>query len=1206
MALTVGVDILGHLASDLAIIEVSREALRARRVVATGVGGGVGGSASHYLAGAIAKQSSRLVLLMVAHGDDADDAGEELRDAGAQVLRFPALEVLPGESGVSIDLLAQRLAVVQQVLDWSDAPPPPESTRPAVLVASIQSLMQAVPSAAALPRCVRLVRAGETIAGGPAALVRWLDEAGFRRVDAVEEPGDYAARGGILDIFPPGDAAGETEAGESAASGQSALAILPFASGGVPVRLDFFGDDVERLVEIDVETLAADRAVGGVRLVCAKMDLLPARGAGTGTANPDADGVNLIDLLPAKALAVLHEMSELTEQGRGYFERCLDARGIMGPPAVFRAARERLAGTIEITRGDLARGGEGAVIALPVSAAPPLGTASGGVGGGGEVEAAVRDLAELTDATRGAAPLRVVVFCRNSGEEHRLVELIAQYAPNAAGRIAPAQGFMQAGFVWGDTGGGGSTGGGVLYLPYHELLGRFAARGRVSRLRAGRAMDTFLDLQPGDYVVHSEHGIARYLGLTMLGPKEAPRTHELAATGFGTNKPGPKGTLPKGAAAKKPAPRVPAKSESPASSADAAQEHLLLEFEGGAKLHVPAAKCALVQKYVGGFKGKPPLSTLGGQRWRSQKERVGESVKELAAELLRVRAARESMPGIRYPADTAWQRSFEDEFPYDETDDQVAALAEIKRDMQGARPMDRLLCGDVGYGKTEMAIRAAFKAAEFGKQAAVLVPTTVLAEQHERTFRGRFRDYPFKVASVSRFKTDAEVKATLEEVAAGRVDVIIGTHRLLSKDVRFADLGIVIVDEEQRFGVEHKERLLGLRLTADVLTLSATPIPRTLHMAMLGIRDISSLTTAPADRRAVVTEVIPRNTARLKQIIARELAREGQVYYVHNRVHDILSVADEVQKLAPDARIVVGHGQMPDGQLEEVMLKFVRRQADILVSTTIIESGIDIATANTMIIDDADRFGLADLHQLRGRVGRYKHRAYCYLLLPEDRPVKETARQRLKAIEQFSMLGAGFKIAMRDLEIRGAGNILGPEQSGHIAAVGYEMYCQLLEVAVKELRHEPVASPNETALDLGITGVIPKHYIPSDQRRLEAYRRISLARTAADLAKVSTELMQAYGEPPPPVQRLLDLAEVRIGARSVGIRTLGIRDKDLIMHTDQPGEVAARFADARGQVTQLPPAIAGGLPMVYWRPTSPAAFESGTLLVILLKRLASR
>jgi transcription-repair coupling factor (superfamily II helicase) len=694
-------------------------------------------------------------------------------------------------------------------------------------------------------------------------------------------------------------------------------------------------------------------------------------------------------------------------------------------------------------------------------------------------------------------------------------------------------------------------------------------------------MDTFLELQVGDYVVHSEHGIARYLGLKLLRPREVNPAFSAKLR------------------------REP--DEAKAGDAEA-EEFLTLEFEGAAKLHVPATKCALVQKYIGGFKGKPPLSTLGGNRWRNQKERVTESVKDLAAGLLRVRAARESLPGIRYPGDTPWQREFEDEFPYEETEDQIAALAEIKKDMQSQRPMDRLLCGDVGYGKTELAIRAAFKAVEYGKQAAVLVPTTVLAEQHERTFRSRFKDYPFRVESISRFKTDAEVRDVLSELAQGRVDVIIGTHRVLSKDVRFADLGLVVIDEEQRFGVEHKERLLSLRLTADILTLSATPIPRTLHMAMLGIRDISSLATAPADRRAVVTEVIPRNNIRLKQILDRELAREGQVYWVHNRVYDITSVADEVQKLAPGARVIIGHGQMPDGQLEDVMLKFMRREVDILVSTTIIESGIDNPTANTMIIDDADRFGLADLHQLRGRVGRYKHRAYCYLLLPEDRPLKDTARQRLKAIEQFSMLGAGFKIAMRDLEIRGAGNILGPEQSGHIAAVGYDMYCQLLERSVKEMKNETVATPNETALEIGVTGVIPKGYIPSDQRRLEAYRRLSLAAGPDELRKVESDMTDAYGEPPAAVRRLLDLAEVRIGARLLGIRSMHLREKDLIMVTDQPHAVEARFKGAKGLATILPPQQGGntGLHQVYWRPISPNAFEPNTLVIILRKRLAAQ
>jgi len=440
------------------------------------------------------------------------------------------------------------------------------------------------------------------------------------------------------------------------------------------------------------------------------------------------------------------------------------------------------------------------------------------------------------------------------------------------------------------------------------------------------------------------------------------------------------------------------------------EEYLLLEFAGRSRLYVPVWQAGKVQKYIGGFSSKPKLSPLGGKRWKTQKEQVKEAVRDLASEMLRVQAARESLPGTRYPADTAWQKEFEAEFPYDETEDQLRAIEEIKVDMTGHRPMDRLICGDVGYGKTEVAIRAAFKAVEFGKQVAILVPTTLLAEQHERTFRSRFADYPFTIRSLSRFKTKAEQARVLEQLGQGKVDIIIGTHRLLSKDVNFADLGVVIVDEEQRFGVEHKQALLSLRMTVEVLTLSATPIPRTLHMAMLGLRDISSLTTAPVDRRSVVTEVMPYNEQRIARAIKRELARDGQIYFVHNRVHNIKSVADDIRRLAPDARVLIGHGQMAAGELEEVMRAFINREADILVSTTIIESGIDIPTANTMFIADADRFGLADLHQMRGRVGRYKHRAYCYLLLPAERILTEIAKRRLHAIEEFSMLGSGFKI----------------------------------------------------------------------------------------------------------------------------------------------------------------------------------------------------
>ena len=1178
-------DLLSLFTHDTAIAALAAAVRHSGRAA---VRGSVGGSTS-LVAAALSRLLSAPALLVVAHGDDADAALDDLTSSGAQAARFPALEIAPGERGLSLDLVGERLAAMRTAAQWA-APLPTNSSgiaTPRVLIAPITALMQAVPSAEALDRCLLTLRTGDSPAGGPSSVVRWLDAAGYRRVQTVEEPGDFAPRGGILDIFPPGEA-------DLIEDDHDKL-----LSTGTPVRLDFFGDQIERISEIDIASMAADRTVHGVQLVAAKPEL----------ADTDHAPVSLLDLLPRRALCILHEHLEIIEQARGYWERCTDTTGIFAPPAVLKLARDRLAAFIEVSHyAPYAHGQEGPLIELPVRPVPQLPD---------DIGKAVAEVAALARDDTGSPPTRVVVVCNTGGEESRFRELLREFgtaspAPDApptppAPPTAPPDhlshqtGSLHAGFIWeGSTGGQGGT----LVLPYHELLQRpgITSRARSRRggggsaVRGSRAMDAFLDLEVGDYVVHTEHGIARFGGLILMKP--------WAATG-----PSIDDRLRQIANAR---PAKAARATTGTDHDDDLEEYLTLEFEGNARLHVPAMKIALVQKYVGGHKGKPPLSTLGGNRWRNQKQRVSDGVKDLAAELLRVRAAREHLPGIRYPADTAWQKEFEAEFPFEETQDQLAAIAEIKKDMASPRPMDRLLCGDVGYGKTEVAVRAAFKAAEFGKQVAVLVPTTVLAEQHERTFAQRFKDYPFKVRSVSRFKTDGEIKEALEALRAGQIDVIIGTHRLLSKDVRFADLGVVVIDEEQRFGVEHKERLLALRMTADVLTLSATPIPRTLHMSMLGLRDISNLTTAPADRRAVVTEVIPFNATRIKAAIARELSREGQVYWVHNRVFDIVSRADDVRKLAfdagfPDARVLVGHGQMADGELEDVMLRFMRREADILVSTTIIESGIDIATANTMIIDDADRFGLADLHQLRGRVGRSRHRAYCYLLQPDNRPLKEQALQRLKAVEQFSMLGAGFKIAMRDLEIRGAGNILGPEQSGHIASVGYEMYCQLLDRAVRELKNESIATPNETNVEIGLSGLLPRAYIPSDSRRLDAYRRLSTAATPAELARARTDLEQAYGKPPKPAQRLLDLAEVRVLARALDIRSITVRGPDVVFSTDRPADLVARFKAppaSRGSVAALAPKDKHSPAEVYFRPESKAALEPPTLSTILRKRLA--
>jgi transcription-repair coupling factor (superfamily II helicase) len=1187
-------------------------ALRAgRRVVATG---SAGSSTTAVVAG-LASALRVPIVLVTAHLDDAEEAEQELLGAGVACARLPALPIgasaaSDATSAVYIEAFAERLRVAGVAMKITGETPAPQAA--IVFICPIASLMQLMPPMQQAQRLSLVVREGPLKdrngkvvgSGGPQSLASWLAGVGYTRCEAIEEPGDFSVRGGLIDIFPIAPAT--RDAGEP-----------------VPLRVEFFGNDVERVMEIDQQTLASDRKLDEAQLFAASTET---------TSTTSAATTSFLELLPRESVVILAETLEIVEQGRGYFERVPDGRGIVGPPAVLKLLESRFAALAEVNQFS-----SGAQLAdertdLAISPLPSFSK---------DLPQALQELAELASSgtesgASDAGPSRVLVACHTQGEHQRLQELLAQHAPQllTTGLCDSTVAYVHRGFV---VQGVPLPQARIAVVPFHELVGRFAPRKGVRTVRAGRAMDTFLDFQEGDYVVHVDHGIAKYLGLTLMRPRELPSSEAQTQRRIEASKAGSTAPLSSFASRKK---KLDAKSAAPArgasgnASADAAaeaaieaddaQEYLVLEFASSSRLYVPAMQVDLVQKYIGGFAGKPPLSTLGGQKWKSQKDRVFGSVKDLAAEMLRVRAAREHLPGISYPHDTAWQAEFEAAFPYELTPDQAATLQEMKRDMHANRPMDRLICGDVGFGKTELAIRAAFKAVEFGKQVAVLVPTTVLCEQHERTFKARFAGFPFRIESISRFKTDAEVRAVLSDLRRGAVDVIVGTHRVLSKDVVFADLGLVIVDEEQRFGVEHKEGLLKLRLTVDVLTLSATPIPRTLHMAMLGIRDISSLTTPPADRRAIVTEVTPYNPQRIRQAIARELSREGQIYFVHNRISDLQTVADDVRRLSDNkARVVHGHGQMDAGELEEVMLKFMRREADILVSTTIIESGIDIATANTMIINDADRFGLSELHQLRGRVGRSKERAYCYLLLPEDRPVKDTATKRLRAIEQYSMLGAGFKIAMRDLEIRGAGNILGPEQSGHIAAVGYEMYCQLLEQAAHELKNEaPPVAPSGTSIELGVVGTISKTYIPSDGRRLGVYRRLALAADEQQLHAAWSEVVDAYGTPPLATQRLFDLVQLRLALATRGVRSAAVREKDVVFHTTDPQRLmndlqqdAPRDASLAGTVIMLPPvgeakhvqsstAKAGhaGLPMVYFRPP-PQTMQPQTLLLVLRKRL---
>ncbi|HEX8912040.1 MAG TPA: transcription-repair coupling factor [Humisphaera sp.] len=1088
---------------------------------------GLWGSSVAAVVASLRAELKRPVLLICGHLDEADDLSDDVElFTSARPDALPALELGGSMGRVSEEQVSNRL----QLLAKYAAGIPSDR----VIVAPVQALMQSVPSKDQLKHLIRTLKPGDELE--PEKLIVWLSEHGYNRLEQVEIPGDFAVRGGIIDVYLPGE---HPESPEQV---------------GLCARFDFFGDQIESIKQFDLDSLGSKQPLQQVRLLDLKGQL-PETG----------DSVSLFRYLPDDTVVVLWAPLEIAEQAKAYLDRLPEVKGIYPLNALMRLMQQFT--RLELSQFDqgnvtLLGSTEPARVVIPVQSLQRFET---------EAKKAIRELSELAQSHD------VTVFCENDGERKRFCELMEVEQPGLCDRLTVGLGYLHRGFVFDpaadggadvgahgrvpaldETGGhrkgasgqtktrgagsSGADGDGVgvpsassagmrphaptsgaattdrplALLGHHELFHRYEQRRRVKKSIASRPVDSFLDLKVGDYVVHVAHGIAKFVGMQTIAKD--------------------------------------GKSE----------EYLSLRFADNATLHVPASKINLIQKYVGGFSGHPTLSKLGSGRWEKEKAKVAEAVMDMAADLLDVQAARAAEVGQAFPPDTEWQKEFEAEFPYEPTQDQVTGNEEIKGDMQKPRPMDRLLCGDVGYGKTELAMRAAFKAAEFGKQVAVLVPTTVLAEQHYRSFKERMANYPFQIESISRFRTGKQLKDTLDRTKKGEVDILIGTHRLLSKDVNFADLGLVVVDEEQRFGVTHKERLKQMRKTVDVLTMSATPIPRTLHMSMLGLRDISSLTTAPQDRRSVVTEVMPFDRNRVKLAMLRELQREGQIYFVHNKVSDIIEFADEVQQMVPDARIVIGHGQMGEGEMEEAMMKFIRHEADILVSTTIIESGLDIPNANTIIIDNADRFGLSELHQLRGRVGRWKHRAYCYLLLPADRPVTPIAAKRLKAIEEYSHLGAGFKIAMRDLELRGAGNILGPEQSGHIATVGYEMYCQLLEEATRQLKKEPKAARPEAHVELGVTAYIPKTYIPGDRQRMDIYRRLTRCESLAMLAELEKDVKDAFGEPPRQAIVFFALTEVRLLAQMFGIDSVIRQPPDVVLKVTDGARASFAMTGAPG------------------------------------------
>ncbi len=1073
---------------------------------------GLWGSSARALAAALLPDCPSTLLYVVAHAEAVDEACDDWRLlAGVEPAVFPAWEVLPSEADVSDEVQAERLRLLRRLAAarWAEgaaegagARPRPaaveptarrrggraaeETAPPRVVVTTIQALMQPVPSPRHLAENTLHLEVG---AECPLAEVRrWLAERGFRPAEFVTRPGQFAVRGGILDVFPP------------------------TAPG--PYRIEFFGDEVESLRTFDPATQRslAERdhvAIAFVPVRGAEGPTGSAEGAAPAGPRPPAATTGLLDYLPPDAWVVWQDPLEIAEMGRSFVARLAGPVEVFDFETVVREARR-------LVRLDVS-----SFVSLGATDAFVLRTEQVGPFSG-RAETVREELADL--AARDA----VLVFSETEAEAARLAEILEALPAERRERIRLGVGRLAAGFRL--------VGPGVAVVPNRELFRRYAVRRRLGPRIEARPLETWTELKRGDLVVHAVHGIGRFLGMKTL------RRRARGAGGAPARALGGPGAAGGGETA----------------------DYLVLEFRDRVKVYVPASEVDLVQKYVGVMKARPRLSRVGGKAWAERKRQARQAVEQFAVELLRLQAVRQAQPGIAYPPDTRWQKEFEASFPYPETQDQLAALAEIKRDMQSPRPMDRLVCGDVGYGKTELAVRAAFKAVEAGRQVIVLVPTTVLAVQHTTTFRERMADYPVVVEMLCRLQSRRRQAEVLERFRTGRVDVLIGTHRLLQKDVQAADLGLLIIDEEQRFGVAHKERLKRLRQTVDVLTLTATPIPRTLHMALLGLRDISSLTTPPQDRRAVRTEVCRWDDARIRAAILRELARDGQVFFVHNRVRSIERVAERLRALVPEARIEWAHGQMPEHDLEERMLRFFAGEVDVLVSTTIIESGLDVPRANTMFIHEADRFGLAEMHQLRGRVGRYKHRAYCYLLLPEKRPLTPAAARRLRTLLEYSELGAGFQIAMRDLEIRGAGNLLGPEQSGHIHAVGYEMYCRMLASAVRRLQGRPVETPPRADVRLEVPAFLPADYVPTERQRISLYRQIHRAALAGALDEVAREVADLYGPVPEEVARLLDIEAVRVAAGRLGVASLHRQGTDLVFTAREPGRLVRALERAAG------------------------------------------
>jgi len=999
---------------------------------------GLWASAKAHLAVGVARRLGCGLLIVAAGTSESEDVYDDIStfSDSENVLLFPSWQVLVADDvAPSDEIVAERMSTLERLASG------PQQDPPLYVVTHPRSLVQLVVPPELLAAHTIVLRRGDHI--DMWELNRRLSDLGYERTTMVDRPGEISMRGGIFDIYP--------------------------MSRPMPYRLEFFGDEIDSIRAFDPVTQRSISRVESVRVLPRSEkelnEALLHRNELTAT---------LTDHLPHDTLVVMDEPVTITSEARDVDQ---DFNGVAGTLA-WSEVLERLGRFRQLIVGQLAQD--------TVRGTRIFTETRSMASWEGNLELFWEQLRvwSLEDYD-------VVFVCNNNGERRRLHELLGEKGcaiDQPGSRLRTKIGRLRGGFSVPNQR--------LAVLSGKELFGRRYWRRPKRQFRTGAPIYSLSDLRIGDYVVHVDHGIGKYLGLTRLEDKKG--------------------------------------------------DFLSIRYQSGDKLYVPITQIRLVQKYVGVDSRAPTLDKLGGTAWARTKEKVGRAIKDMTAELLDLYAMRQTMEGFRFSPDTDWQKEFEDAFPYQETSDQEGAIRDVKDDMEQSLPMDRLICGDVGYGKTEVAMRAAFKAVMDGKQVAVLVPTTILAQQHLNTFHERFADYPVIIEMLSRFRTRAEQKEILYRVKEGSVDILIGTHRLLSPDIQFNDLGLVVIDEEQRFGVTHKERLKQLRKLVDVMTLSATPIPRTLHLSLMGVRDMSVINTAPEDRLPIHTTVAGYDEDVIREAITRELARDGQVFFVHNRIETIHSVAARLQRIVPRATIAIAHGRMPERELERVMINFVNGTIDVLVSTTIIESGLDIPNVNTIIINRADCFGLADLYQLRGRVGRYKHRAYAYLLAPTERVLTEDARKRLKTLQDFTDLGSGFKIALRDLEIRGAGNILGVEQHGHIAAVGFELYCRLVEDAAKELRGETVTRPMFPVVDLAIEAFLPDDYIPSPAQKIAIYKRISSAESQDQLDEIGHELRDRYGPLPTEAQRLMSTMALRIMGADTGVEFIG-RARDAVL-----------------------------------------------------------